>query len=361
MKRVFNFYAGPATLPLSVIQKMAGDFVDYKGMGLSLIETSHRSKEYDEVHFGAINLVKELLGVGDDWKVMLVGGGATLQFGMLPMNLLGGERVGAYTNSGAWAKKAISDAKKVGKVEVVWDGKESNYMTLPGPKDLTVNPTSVYCHITSNETIGGVEWHEWPDVGTVPLVADMSSDMLSRPLPMEKFGLIYAGAQKNLGPAGLTMVLIRKDLLEKCNDNIITYLKYKTHAEKDSLYNTPPVFAIWAFKLVLEWLKENGGLPAAQKRANAKAAKIYGAIEQSGGFYRCPVDPKCRSVMNIVWRLPSEELEEKFVKEAKAKGMLGLKGHRDVGGIRSSVYNAMPDEGCDALVEFMAAFRKANG
>jgi phosphoserine aminotransferase len=360
MKRVFNFFAGPATLPFSVLEKMSADFVNYRNMGLSLIETSHRSKEYDEVHFGAMNLVKELLGINDDWKVMLIGGGATLQFGMLPMNLLGGDKIGTYVNSGSWAEKAIKDAKKVGKVEVAWDGKETRYTTLPGVNDLKVNPASVYCHVTSNETIGGVEYFQWPDTGNVPLVADMSSDMLSRPLPMDRFKLIYAGAQKNLGPAGLTLVLIHKDLQAQCADNLITYLKYKTHADKDSLYNTPPVFAIWAFKLVLEWLKENGGLPAAQKRAEAKAALVYDAIEGSGGFYRCPVAGNCRSLMNIVWRLPSEELEEKFVKEAKAKGMLGLKGHRDVGGIRASVYNAMPEEGCTALVQFMNDFRKAN-
>ncbi|MBM4353337.1 MAG: 3-phosphoserine/phosphohydroxythreonine transaminase [Deltaproteobacteria bacterium] len=360
MSRKFNFYAGPATLPLPVLEAMAKDFVDYKGMGMSLIETSHRSKEYDEVHFGAINITKELLGVGDDYKVMLLQGGATMQFGMLPMNLLHSGRKAAYVHSGAWAKKAISDAKKCGAVEVVWNGEASKYMTLPNPADLKVAPEAVYCHITSNETIGGVQWQEFPDVG-VPLAADMSSDMMSRPLPMDKFGFIYAGAQKNLGPAGLTLAIIRKDLLEKCADNLVAYLKYKTHADSDSLYNTPPVFSIWTFKLTMEWLKAQGGLVAAAERAEKKAAMIYDAIDGSNGYYRCPVDKGCRSRMNVVWRLPSEELEEKFVKEGKAKGMLGLKGHRDVGGIRASIYNAMPAEGVALLAQFMDDFKKANG
>ncbi len=359
MSRKFNFYAGPATLPLPVIEAMAKDFVDYKGMGLSLIETSHRSKEYDEIHLGAINITRELLGVGDDYKVMLLQGGATLQFGMLPMNLLHSGRKAAYVHTGAWAKKAISDAKKCGTVEVVWNGESSKYMTLPAAGAFKVDPESVYCHITSNETIGGVQWQEFPNVG-VPLAADMSSDMMSRPLPMDKFGFIYAGAQKNLGPAGLTLAIIRKDLLEKCADNLVAYLKYKTHADSDSLYNTPPVFSIWTFKLTMEWLKANGGLKAAQERAEQKAAVLYDAIDGSNGYYRCPVDKACRSRMNVVWRLPSEELEEKFIKEGKAKGMLGLKGHRDVGGIRASIYNAMPAEGVALLAQFMADFKKAN-
>jgi len=360
MNRKFNFYAGPATLPLPVLETMAKDFVDYKGMGMSLIETSHRSKEYDEIHFGAINITKELLGIGDDYKVMLLQGGATLQFGMLPMNLLHSGRKAAYVHSGAWAKKAISDAKKCGGVDVVWNGEASKYMTLPNFADLKVDPQAVYCHITSNETIGGVQWQQFPDVG-VPLAADMSSDMMSRPLPMDKFGFIYAGAQKNLGPAGLTLAIIRKDLLDKCADNLVAYLKYKTHADKDSLYNTPPVFSVWTFKLTMEWLKDQGGLKTAQERAEKKAAVLYDAIDGSNGYYRCPVDKGCRSRMNVVWRLPSEELEEKFVKEGKAKGMLGLKGHRDVGGIRASIYNAMPAEGVALLAQFMADFKKANG
>jgi len=361
MSRIFNFYAGPATLPLSVLEAMQKDFVDYKGKGLSLVETSHRSKEYDAVHLNAINLTKELLGISDSHYVMLLQGGATLQFGMLPLNLLHGGKKAAYVHSGAWAKKAISDAKKVGPVDVIWNGEAGKFMSLPKSGELKVPQDAVYMHFTSNETIGGVQWQYWPDAGNVPLAADMSSDMLSRPIPMEKFGVIYAGAQKNLGPAGLTVVILRKDLIPLCNPNLVAYLKYPTHAEKDSLYNTPPVFAVWTFALVLEWLKANGGLAAAQGRAEEKAAALYTAIDQSSGYYSCPVAGDCRSRMNVVWRLPTEELEKKFLAEATAKGMVGLKGHRDVGGCRASIYNAMPEEGVARLADFMNEFRKVNG
>ena len=361
MSRKFNFYAGPATLPLPVLEKMSEQFVDYNGMGMSLIETSHRSKEYDEVHNQAIALVKELLGIGDEYSVMLLQGGATMQFSMIPLNLLHSGRGCSFTLTGAWAKKALADARKVGNVEVVFDGSGDNFMSLPKAGDLAVNPESVYLHVTSNETIGGLQWQDWPDAGNVPLVADMSSDMMSRPLPMDKFGLVYAGAQKNLGPAGMALVVMRNDLLDKCGDNLTAYLSYKTHAPKNSLYNTPPVFSIWAFKCVMEWLKESGGLTAAAQRADTKAGLLYDAMDSSGGFYRCPVDPVSRSKMNVVWRLPTEELEKKFLGEATAVGMVGLKGHRSVGGLRASIYNAMPTEGVEVLASFMKEFQRTNG
>jgi len=361
MSRKYNFYAGPATLPLEVLEKLQAEFVDYQSMGLSLVETSHRSKEYDAVHGEALELTRELLGIGDTHTVMFLQGGATLQFSMVPMNLLGEGRSCALTMTGAWAKKALVDARKLGEVEVVFDDSENKFTKLPGPNDLTVSPEHVYLHVTSNETIGGVQWREWPEVGDVPLVADMSSDMMSRPLPMEKFGLIYAGAQKNLGPAGMALVIIRNDLLEQCRDDLTAYLSYKIHAAKDSLYNTPPVFAIWAYRHVMGWVAKQGGLEAMADRARKKAALLYGAMDESGGFYRCPVDPGCRSEMNVVWRLPTEELESKFVAEALIQGMIGLKGHRSVGGCRASIYNAMPPEGVQALADFMGEFVRRNG
>jgi len=361
MSRKFNFYAGPATMPLPVLERLEAEFLEYKGMGMSLVETSHRSKEYDKVHNDAIELVKELLGIGDSHTVMLLQGGATLQFSMIPLNLLHGGRTCSFAITGAWAKKAYFDATKVGNVEVVFDGAETNYMTLPGPADMAVDPDSVYLHLTSNETIGGVQWHQWPEAGNVPLVADMSSDMMSRALPMERFGIVYAGAQKNLGPAGVALVIMRNDILELCSDNLTAYLSYRTHAPKNSLYNTPPVFSIWAFGAVMQWLKETGGLAAAALRANEKAGLLYSAIDGSNGFYRCPVSPACRSKMNVVWRLPTEELEKRFLAETAVEGMVGLKGHRSVGGIRASIYNAMPAEGVEALAEFMREFLRTNG
>ena len=361
MTRKYNFYAGPATMPLPVLEQIQSDFLDYKGMGMSLVETSHRSKEYDAVHEGAVAAVKELLGLGDTHTVMLLQGGATLQFSMVPLNLLTEGRSCDFTLTGSWARKAYADATKVGQVNVVFDGADSKYMTLPGADDMQVDPNAVYLHLTSNETIGGLQWHQWPESGDVPLVADMSSDMMSRPLPMDRFGLIYAGAQKNLGPSGLALVIIRNDLLEKCSDNLTAYLSYKVHAPKNSLYNTPPVFSIWAFKLVMEWIKGNGGLQGMAALNQRKAGHLYNAMSESSGFYRCPVSEQHRSLMNVVFRLPTEELEKEFIAQGLANGMIGLKGHRSVGGCRASIYNAMPEEGCKALAELMKTFAAKHG
>ncbi len=360
MGRIFNFAAGPSTLPLPVLERAAKDFVEYKGKGMSLIEMSHRGKEYDEVHNNAINLLKELLAIPDNYKIMFLQGGATLQFAMLPMNLLGAGKHCDLANTGSWAKAAMKDAKKFGGVNVVFDGTADNFMSLPDPATIKPSEGSSYLHITSNETIGGVQWQSFPETGEVPLIADMSSDFLSRRLPVEKFGVIYAGAQKNVGPAGATIVVMRDDVLAKCNENLAVYLSYKTHVENNSLYNTPPVFAIWMISLVLDYLKENGGLPWAEQLAEKRSSILYNAINASEGYYRCPVNENCRSKMNVVFRLPTEELEAKFIKEAKAKGFDGLKGHRSVGGCRASVYNAMPVEGAEKLAEFMAEFKKNN-
>lgn len=356
MPRKYNFYAGPATLPLSVLETAQRELVDYNGSGLSLIETSHRSKDYDAVHSDAKRLLKEILGVPAGYSVLFLGGGATLQFGMIPMNLMNTGSCDLVL-SGAWAKKAMSDAKKYGAVNVVFDGSDRKFSTLPDPGTVSSSNGSSYLHITSNETIDGIQWKSFPKTDA-PLVADMSSDILSRPVPVEQFGLIYAGAQKNLGPAGVTIVIIRDDLLARSPDSLPVYLRYPTHAEKDSLYNTPPVFPIYIVKLVLEWINENGGLSGIAERNLRKANALYDAISNSDGFYRSPVDQGVRSDMNVVFRLPDEELEKRFVAEATEKGMIGLKGHRSVGGIRASIYNAMPEEGVAALIDFMNAFRR---
>ena len=360
MSRKYNFYAGPSTLPPAVLGELADEMVDYKGLGLSIIETSHRSAEYDEIHYDAIASVKDLLGLPENYKVLLLQGGATLQFSMLPMNFLPAGSQADYLNSGAWAKKAIADAKLYGKVNVIFDGKADNYMSLPDPSSISPTPGAAYLHLTSNETIGGVQWKSFPKTAA-PLVADMSSDIFSRPLPVEDFALIYAGAQKNLGPAGATLVIVRDDFLATGRSDIGAYLKYATHAESDSLYNTPPVFSVYALGKVLKLLKKNGGLAAVEKLNRQKADLVYTAIEASGGFYACPVAAANRSDMNIVFTLKDSNLDKEFLAGAEALGMLGLPGHRSVGGFRASLYNAMPLEGAKALAEYMSDFAKMKG
>ena len=361
MNRIFNFSAGPCTLPLSAIEEAAAEFVDYQGAGMSLIEMSHRGKHYDAVHMEAMDLVKRLYKLPDNYKVLFLGGGATMQFAMIPMNLMPAGGICDLALTGAWAKKAYADAKKLGTVNLAYDGTDEKFMNLPSTADLKTTPGSSYFHMTSNETIGGVQWPDFPDTGDVPLVCDMSSDFVSRRIPVEKFGLIYAGAQKNAGPAGTSIVIIREDLLERSGDNLPAYLSYATHAPKDSMYNTPPVFPIYMINKTLTWLEKQCGLEAAEKLATDRSALIYGAMAENADFYSCPVNEACRSKMNIVFRLPNEDLEKKFVAEALEEGMSGLKGHRSVGGCRASVYNAMPVAGAQALADFMAAFAKANG
>lgn len=361
MNRVFNFAAGPSTLPVPVLEQLRDQMVEFGNTGMSLIEASHRGKAYDDVHQAAIANLTEIMSIPDNYQVMFLGGGATLQFAMVPMNLLARTKDLDLVNSGAWAKKALSDAKKLGNPRVIWDGSEGNFMSLPDPGTLKVNPDAAYMHITVNETIGGIEWQTFPETGNVPLVADMSSDIMSRKVPIEKFGLIYAGAQKNLAPAGVTLVIIRKDLLENCAEGLPAYLSYKVHAKENSLYNTPPVFSIWALKLVTDWVKSIGGIDAVANLASLRAKALYEAIDGSQGYYRSPVDPKFRSKMNIVWRLPTEDLEKAFIAEASKAGFSGLKGHRSVGGCRASVYNAMPVEGAEKLAQFMVDFQKRNG
>ena len=356
MNRPVNFSAGPSIIPVNVLESLAADMVNFQDTGLSLIEVSHRGPAYSEVHHQTLALIKELMGVPDDYSVLLIGGGATLQFSMLPMNLLPPGGSADYVNCGAWAKKAIAEAKKVGGVNIVWDGSEADFMTLPNPGELKSSPGAAYFHVTSNETIGGVQWKNFPDTGDVPLAADMSSDILSRPVDVSRFGLIYAGAQKNLGPAGVTIIIVRNSLLERCPDSLGSYLNYAVHAKGDSLYNTPPVFPIWAMKLVLEGLRDRGGPQAAARENADQAAELYRAIDESRGFYECPVHPSARSDMNVVWRLAERNREADFLEAAAAEGLLGLKGHRSVGGCRASLYNAMEMSGVKRLIQFMQRF-----
>ncbi len=356
MSRTTNFYAGPSFLPVDILEQIQAELVDYQGTGLSLVETSHRSQTYDDVHQEALALLRELLAVPDWYHILFLGGGATLQFGMIPLNFLMEGQSCDFTLSGVWAKKAYADTQKVGAAQIIFDGAESNYTTLPDARTLRINADAAYLHMTSNETIGGLQWKEWPDTGDVPIICDMSSDILSRPIPIEKFGLIHAGAQKNLGPSGVTVVIIREDMVARCPDSLPVYLSYKTHAEKNSLYNTPPIFPIYAMNLILKRMKDKGGMEAMVRHNHEKANLLYSAIEESGSFYTCPVEPAYRSEMNVIFRLPDEALEKAFVEEAAAQGMVGLKGHRSVGGCRASIYNAMPLASVEQLVAFMQDF-----
>jgi phosphoserine aminotransferase len=361
MARIYNFAAGPSILPLPALEEAAKKMVDYEGTGMSLVEMSHRGKVYDKVHKETVALAKELLAIPEDFAVLLLQGGATLQFGMLPMAFLKTGMTADYVNTGSWAKKAIDDAKLIGKVNVIWDNKAENYIKIPALSELKFTAGAAYVHICSNETIGGIQWQEFPDTGNVPLIADMSSEIMSRPLPWDKLSMVYAGAQKNLAPSGMALIVIKKSLLEQARKDLPAYLRYDLHAADDSLYNTPPTFSIWMANLTFKWIKSIGGMKEIEKRRDTKAKLIYDMIDESNGYYRCPVDKNCRSKMNIVWRLKSEQLEDSFISQAEKAGLSGLKGHRSVGGCRASVYNAMPVEGAKALADFMKDFMKKNG
>ena len=355
-----NYFAGPSVLPVEVLEEMRDNIVDYEGNGLSIIEASHRGGMFEEMYDSCLSSFRELLSIPDDYDVYFLGGGATLQFTMIPTNFLLKGKVADYAKTGTWANKACNDAQKIGDVNVFFDDKAGNYTTLPDPKTVKPSDNSAYLYLCANETIGGIEWKDFPDTGDVPLIADMSSDILSRPVDVKKFGMIYGGVQKNLGPAGATFIIMRKDMLDRRNPNLTAYMDYALHAKEKGLYNTPPVFSIWGVKLVLEWIKRNGGVEGMDKNADLKSGLIYDVIDSSD-FWRSPVDKRYRSRMNIVFRLPSEELEAKFVKEASAEGMLGLKGHRSVGGLRASLYNALPYDDVVALRDFMKEFERKNG
>jgi phosphoserine aminotransferase len=359
-KRVFNFNAGPAALPLPVLEEIQAEFLDYKGTGMSITEISHRSKPFDAVINEAVDRTKRLLNLGDGYQVLFLQGGASMQFCMIPLNLaLPGKPVD-YINTGTWSTKAIKEAKILGlDVRVIASSEDKNFSYIP--KEYTIDPEAAYLHFTSNNTIKGTQWAEFPQAGKVPLVCDMSSDIMSRSFDAAPFGLIYAGAQKNIGPAGTALVIIRKDLLDRVPDNLSTMLKYTTFAKENSMYNTPSCFTIYTINLVLKWLEETiGGLKAMEKINQEKGAILYNYIDQSG-YYRGTAEKDSRSLMNVTFRLPSEELEAKFVAEALKNGMAGLKGHRSVGGCRASIYNATTKEGVQALVDIMVAFAKANG
>lgn len=360
MHRIHNFNAGPAVLPMPVLEELQAAIMDFAGTGMGIMEISHRAKQFDEVIDDAVARTKRLLGLGDNHTVMFLQGGASTQFAMVPMNLLGADDFADYTDTGTWASKAIQEAKIVGKkVNVVASSKEANYAYIP--KNVPVTPDAKYLHITSNNTIKGTEWATFPDTGSVPIVCDMSSDYMSRPVPVEKFGLIYGGAQKNIGPAGVVMAIIRDDMLAQCQDGLPTMLSYKTHAENNSLYNTAPVFGIYTIQLVMKWLEDTiGGLDKMAAINQEKAKLVYDVID-AGDFYIGTAQPDSRSLMNLTFRLQTEELESKFIAEAKANGMDGLKGHRSVGGCRASLYNACPMASAKALADFMTEFAKKNG
>lgn len=358
-KRVYNFYAGPATLPLPALKKAKEEFLNFSGTGMSILEISHRSKEYDAVHKQATNLVRELMKLSDEYKVLWLQGGASTQFYMVPVNLQIKGKSMEYVNTGVWAKKAIKEAKFYGDVNVVASSEDENFSYIP--KNIKFSEKASYAHITGNNTIYGTEYHEWPKTSSdVPLVCDMSSNMMDKVVDVKKFGVIYAGAQKNIGPAGVTMLVIREDLLKRASENTPTMQKWITHSDKDSLFNTCPTFAIYMCKLCLEHLKDIGGIPAIEKINHKKAKMIYDVIDKSNGFYKGHAKLDSRSLMNVTFRLPNEELEQKCVNEAKQKNLIGLKGHRSVGGMRASIYNAMPVEGVEKLVEFLKEFQEQN-
>ncbi len=358
MERVYNFNAGPATLPLEALQEAQAELLNFKGSGMSLLESSHRGKEYDAIHSEAVANYKKLLNCSDDYAVLFIAGGASMQFAMLPLNLLNAGQTADYVNSGSWASKAIKEAQLVGQVNIAADCAKEIPTRVPAARELKLSPAAAYLHITSNETISGAQWKTFPQ-SAAPLVADMSSDILSRPLDINQFALIYAGAQKNLGPAGVALVVLRKDLAERATKKIPKILRYQTFIEENSLYNTPPCFSIYLMLLVSRWLLKNG-LATVYQRNQAKAQRIYAVIDE-GGFYKGTAAPEYRSDMNITFRLPSEALEDLFLKEAAKLGMKGLKGHRSVGGIRASIYNAFPVAGVEALATFMQDFAKKNG
>ncbi|HBC86182.1 MAG TPA: 3-phosphoserine/phosphohydroxythreonine transaminase [Lentisphaeria bacterium] len=356
--RVFNFNPGPAMLPTEVMEQAQHEFSDYHKTGCGIMEHSHRGAEFTEVIETAEKNIRELMNIGDEYAVLFIQGGASLQFAMIPMNLHVPGTSMEYADTGAWSAAAIKEAKFIGDVKVVCSSKDTKYNKIPDIRHWKLDAKASYLHITSNNTIFGTQYHSFPD-SKVPLIADMSSDFMSRVVDVDQFSLIYAGAQKNIGPSGVAVVIIKKELVKRTPANLPTMLKYGTYIDSNSLYNTPPTFGIYMIRLVTDWMKKKGGLAAIETINDAKSEALYETIEE-GEFYSNPVEPASRSKMNVVFRLPSEALEEKFVKEAKAKGLIGLKGHRSVGGIRASIYNAMPLEGVEKLIDFMNAFEKAN-
>jgi phosphoserine aminotransferase len=352
-----NFNAGPAALPLAALERAQAELLDLGGTGMSVMEHSHRGKAYEAVHNEALALTRELLNVPESHQILLLQGGASQQFATVPMNLLPAGKSADYVLTGAWSQKAYKEGKTVGTVRVAGTTeKDGKFGRIPAESDLSLDANAAYAHITSNNTIFGTQWDKFPNTGNVPLVADMSSDLMWRPLDVSKFGLIYAGAQKNLGPSGLVVVIVRKDLVEGGRKDIPAIFQYRTHAENNSLYNTPPTFSVYLLRNVLDDVKKNGGLAAMEKRNREKAQLIYDVIDQRSDFFSTPVDKSARSTMIIVFTLKTPELEEEFLKEAQKRKMVGLKGHRSVGCYRASTYNAVLPEWCTALADFMREF-----
>ena len=360
MARIFNFSAGPAVLPREVLEEAKANLLALPGVGMSILEISHRSKPFEEILAGAEADLRTLGGIPDSYKVLFLQGGASLQFSMVPMNILPAGGSADYIVTGAWSQKAVKEARRVGTVTIAGSTESEKFARVPTQGELTLDPNAAYLHYTTNNTIFGTEYHQVPDAGRVPLVADTSSDMFSRPLDVSKFALVYAGAQKNLAPAGATLVILREDMLARTPSTLPTMLQYPVHVENGSMYNTPPVFTIYVMRLVLAWLLKQGGLAGIEQKNIRKAEKVYAEIDRTG-FYRGHAHKDSRSRMNITFRLPSEALEKQFVQEATAAGLDGLKGHRSVGGLRASMYNAFPEEGADALVQFMRAFEDRHG
>jgi len=358
MARAFNFCAGPAILPLEVLQQAQAELVDYQGSGMSIMEMSHRGKHYEAVHNEATANIRALMNLSDDYAVLFLQGGASLQFAMVPMNFLPAGATADYVNAGSWGSAAVKQARLLGNVNIAADCEKEIPTRVPDAAELKLTPGAAYLHLTSNETISGAQWKTFPQVAA-PLICDMSSDILSRPLDYRPFAMVYAGAQKNLGPSGVTLVVVRKDLAAAAAKTIPSMLRYQTHIESDSLYNTPPCYSVYILALTTRWLK-NFGLENMFKRNRDKAQLLYDAIDASG-FYRGTARKECRSDMNVTFRLPTAELEERFCSEAAKAGMSQLKGHRSVGGVRASIYNAFPVEGVKALVAFMKEFEKRNG
>jgi phosphoserine aminotransferase len=363
MARVYNFNAGPAALPLAALERARDELLDFNGSGMSIIEHSHRGKEYEAVHDEAEALVRELLSVSDQYHVLFLQGGASQQFAMVPMNLLPPGKSADYILTGGWSEKALEEAKLVGQTRIAaTTGEGGKYTRIPEPSEIKIDPEAAYVHLTSNNTLFGSQWFDFPQTGDVPLVGDMSSDFLWRKFDVNRFGLVYAGAQKNAGPSGIVVVIVRKDLVDGGRKDIPKIFRYKTHADNRSLYNTPPTFSVYLVRNVLAWIKDQGGLAAMEKVNREKGRVLYGAIDAAPDFYRCPVEKKSRSLMNVVFRLPTEAMEEQFVGEAKKAKMVGIKGHRSVGGIRVSTYNAVSLEAVQAMAAFMGDFvKKAKG
>ena len=362
MSRVVNFSAGPATLPLEALEFAQREFLDHEGTGLSLIEHSHRGDAYKRVHAECKSLLTELLAIPDTHTVLFMQGGASGQFALVPLNLLSAGKSADYVDTGTWSKKAFAEANIVGTARWAGDGKQGDaYVRVPNQQQLELDPDAAYVHITSNNTITGTQFHSYPDTGNVPLIADMSSDILHKPIDVSQFGLIYAGAQKNLGPSGITVMIIRKDLAEAGPDTLPRIFRYKTMLDGDSMANTIPTFPVYMVRNVLRWIKGQGGLDAIRARNEQKAGFLYALIDEQPDFFRCPIEKPSRSLMNPVFRLPTEELEKKMVADAAEQGMVGIKGHRSVGGIRVSMYNAMEPSGVQSFVDFARDFAGRHG